>query len=62
MFRAAKIYPPGKTVGKLVQALAQETGAKAVLIDEPELDPKLWAALDAAPHLQRLRPPVRGPT
>lgn len=54
LFRNAKVYPAGRNAGKVVLALAQETGAEAVLIDEPDTDPKLWAALETAPHLQRL--------
>jgi len=48
------VHPLNGPVGAYLKALASETGARAVLIDEAEYDPALWAALDSLPQLQRI--------
>ena len=49
-----KIVPLKGPVDVFLKALVIETGANAVLVDQPAKDQLLWEALDALPQLKRI--------
>ncbi|GGE30651.1 hypothetical protein GCM10011367_01190 [Marinicauda pacifica] len=53
-FPGVTITPTGPDAGATVLARVEAFEPAAIMIDEPDMDPGLWAALEKVPHIKRI--------